>query len=148
MVHGPGWTDVHVRLPAYYVLAALLAIAGLTLMLEAIDRRLRETTLTRGRRWLAGSPLATSAVGWLVRLLVLPGLFQWLYVQPNEVSVERPYIEHNIRFTRQAFGLDKIEEQKFPVSRTFTQATVQNNEEVLSEIRLWAPRALDAVNGI
>jgi uncharacterized membrane protein (UPF0182 family) len=59
--------------------------------------------------------------------------------------VERPYIEYNIYYTRQAFALDKVEEQRYPVSPEFTAAMVDRNEHLLSQVRLWDPRALDAV---
>lgn len=145
VVHGPGWTDVHIRLPAYMVVAALLLIAGIVLIAEAILRRADDTRLSRRRMWITASPLVAAVLCWAIGLILLPGLSQWLYVQPNEVSVERPYIEHNIRLTRQAFQLDKIEEQQFPVSPEFTDSTAEDNHRVLSQVRLWDPRALNKV---
>lgn len=145
VVQGPGWTDVHVRLPAYFTVASLLAVAGMVILIEAINRIVRKATLTRRRLLTVGGPLATAAICWGLGLLLIPVLFQWLYVQPNEVSVERPYIKHNIALTRHAFGLDQIEEQQFPVSDQFTQASAERNREVLSQVRLWDPRALEAV---
>ena len=44
----------------------------------------------------------------------LPALVQRLQVEPAEVSQERPYITHNIAFTRRAFGLEGMIEQSFP----------------------------------
>ena len=38
-----------------------------------------------------------------------PALLQRLSVTPNELVAERPFIAHNIRMTRQAYGLDRIE---------------------------------------
>jgi len=145
VVHGPGWTDTHVRLPVYYVLAVLFAVSGVVLMAEAAVRRFQDSARTRRRMVLTGGPLASGIVAWVVGLGLLPALFQWLHVQPNEVSVERPYIEHNIEFTRRAFQLDKIEEQQYPETAEFDSNSVEENREVLSQVRLWDPRALDAV---
>ena len=43
---------------------------------------------------------------------VYPALVQKFKVVPNEVVLERPYLEHNIRFTRLAYGIDAVEEQE------------------------------------
>ncbi len=150
-VSGPGWTDVHVRLPVYSVMAVILAAGGLI-------------TATPFLRGLAGRPFAkrhadsaywpvlsiivvvvVAGAAWLLLLIILPGVFQWLKVQPNEITLERPYIEHNIAFTRRAFDLAKIEERQFPVEPEFTRQTMEGNRSLLENIRLWDWRALDAI---
>ena len=44
-------------------------------------------------------------------------LVQWLVVVPNEITFEKPYIAHNIRFTRHGFRLDQVEDRQFPARR-------------------------------
>ncbi len=39
-------------------------------------------------------------------------------MKPNELVFERPFIEHNIRMTRQAYGLDRIAEKEFPADES------------------------------
>ena len=75
----------------------------------------------------------------------LPALLQWLVVEPNEITFERPYLARNIEFTLHGFHLDKVEERQFSASGEFTRATVDNNQDLLAEVRLWDWRALDAV---
>jgi hypothetical protein len=82
---------------------------------------------------------------WILGLSIIPGLFQWLRVGPNEITFERPYIENNIKLTRYAFNLNNITEKEFPVSENFTRETVNNNRATFDNIRLWDWRALDAV---
>jgi hypothetical protein len=72
-------------------------------------------------------------------------VLQWLVVKPNEITFEKPYIANNITFTRRAFGLHNIEERPFIPAPEFTLETVKNNRNLLSEVRLWDWRALDAV---
>jgi uncharacterized membrane protein (UPF0182 family) len=91
---------------------------------------------------VAGGPAVLVAVVYALGLGVAPALSQWLYVSPNEITVERPYIEHNIAFTREAFGLQDIESQQYPVAEELSRETISNNQNVLSEVRLWDPRAL------
>jgi uncharacterized membrane protein (UPF0182 family) len=150
VVAGPGWTDAHVRLPAYLVLALLTALLAALPLLPAL------------RRWSAAhlgdlvpqAPSAVPAVGvtwttigalWFVIAGLLPAGFQWLVVEPNEITYERPYIENNIALTREGFGLGRVEQRQYPADEDFTRQTVEQNRHLVSEIRLWDWRALDAV---
>jgi len=145
-VAGPGWTDVHVRWPAYWIMVAVAAAAGSWLLMLAVARRLHDWAAQKSKRFppvrLAGIPVAALAAFWFLALQLVPGAVQWLVVEPNEITVERPYIEHNIEFTRRAFQLDKVEERQFPASAEFTRQTAEQNQHVLSQVRLWDPRAL------
>ena len=82
---------------------------------------------------------------WFLALGVAPVLVQWLRVQPNEITLEAPYIANNIEFTRRGFKLHNVEAREFAVSPTLTQETLSNNQYLLSEVRLWDWRALEAV---
>lgn len=149
VVVGPGWTDVHVRLPAHYMLAALLGVAGAALLVAAASPRaaaLFGGTPTRFRRSIL-VPAAGLATLWIVGLYFVPLLFQWLRVGPNEITVERPYLAHNIEFTRRGFDLEKVEERAFAPSGRLTPEVIAANEHLLSEVRLWDPQALQAVYG-
>ena len=46
---------------------------------------------------------------YVVGVLALPYLFQALVVRPNELSLETPYLNHYIDFTRKAYKLDGIQ---------------------------------------
>ena len=50
-----------------------------------------------------------------VLYLVVPALFQRLYVKPSELDLETPYIARNIASTRQAYNLQQIAVKPFPV---------------------------------
>lgn len=174
IVSGAGWTDHHVRLPGYVLMTLLTLALGLGSMLPAVQIRWRGWLLgrfatksiirlvgaprSRWRSWVRASglvrtpELANAAViwagislTWFVALVLMPALIQWLVVEPNEITKERRYIEYNIAFTRRAFGLQKIEEHQFPASGEFTAEMMRDNQHILSEVRLWDWRALDAV---
>jgi uncharacterized membrane protein (UPF0182 family) len=152
VVYGAGWTDVHVRLPACYVVAGSLAILALVLLVPPVTRVLGRRLPKRFRAspdaragGIVGIPAAVVGTVWVVGLGVLPALSQWLVVQPNELSLEQRYLQHNIAFTREGFGLGRVEVQEFPVEGDFTQEIAHKNERTLSEVRIWDPRALDDV---
>jgi uncharacterized protein len=151
VVTGPGWTDVHVRLPAYLIVAAVTLLLGLSALVPAVYCRLARLFAKR-RLFTENAALLALIAPWLVifgtwflALGVAPGLAQWLRVQPNEISLEAPYIANNIEFTRRGFKLDNVEAREFSVSPSFTQETLSNNQYLLSEVRLWDWRALEAV---
>jgi hypothetical protein len=151
-VYGAGWTDVHVRMPAYYVTAAALVASAVFFFVpratEALARRLEERFGAGSVRLgvaVASTPLVVVGAIWLLGSGVLPGLSQWLLVQPNELAREREYLRHNIEFTRAAFGLGDVEIQEFSVEGELTPEVARDKERLLSEVRLWDPRALDDV---
>ncbi len=148
VVAGAGWTDIHVRLPGYG-LAALATVSFGLLPLHAGVRRRLSARLVDNPLWrdLAGAAVlwALAPLSWLLLLGFVPLLVQWMVVEPNEITFEREYIAHNIRFTRHGFRLDEVEERQFPASERLTAKMVADSEHVLSEARLWDMRALDAV---
>ena len=151
VVYGPGWTDVNVRLPMMWLVLGVCALAGLALLIPALRDRLRYW-LSGRFRWLGANPgsfllawAAMLALLWFVALGVVPALFQNFKVNPNEITLEKPYIINNIQFTRTAFNLEKVEEREYPVTDVFTRETVAQNQRIFTNIRLWDYRALDAV---
>lgn len=151
VVSGPGWSDVYIRLPGYTITAVIALISALFLALPSTRRWLmgffRKTQVQAMHLIPAilGTLFGVNLIAWLIVLAILPGAFQWLKVEPNEISVETPYISNNIEFTRFAFELDGVEEKEYPVSQEFNEKTVESNEGMFSNIRLWDWRALDEV---
>jgi uncharacterized protein len=76
--------------------------------------------------------------------LALPAVVRAVYVRPNEISIERPYIERHIQATRIAFGLDRnATERTFTTSGQETVDAVQD-AALLDNVRLWDLRAYGA----
>ena len=48
---------------------------------------------------------------------VFPALFQRVLVKPNELQWEKPYLQHNITLTRQAYNLQQITVKPFPAEQ-------------------------------
>ena len=152
VVAGPGWTDVNVRLPAYGIAAIVTLVLGAAPLVPGLESR-----FGRVMRWLLGwkeqrlelAPLATAwlaiVVVWIFALVFVSNLIQYLVVEPNEISFEKPYIAHNIDFTRRGFRLHEVEERQFPAEEELTREVVHDSQHLLSEARLWDVRALDAV---
>jgi uncharacterized membrane protein (UPF0182 family) len=131
-VFGAGYTDVNARLPVTYV---LMAFAVLTALAILVSIRVGGFML----------PAGTLGVWLLVAIFggqVYPVSVQRLSVDPNEFEKEREYIERNITMTRQAFGLDQIDERPFPAALTVSQEEVDANPDTIRNIRLLDVRPL------
>jgi len=86
-------------------------------------------------RWAAWMALA------LVVSFVLPRAVSALYVSPNEISLQRPYIQRHIQATRSAFGLEQnVHEQEFEVQPD-APIDVAKNSATLENVRLWDTHA-------
>ena len=78
----------------------------------------------------------------LVLAEVFPVLFERLFVKPDELRLEQPYLERNIRLTREAYNLHRITAKPFPVEQNLTFNTLQANQATIDNIRLWDEQPL------
>ena len=129
---GATYTDVHVRLTAITIVAALLVLGALAAASAGVTRR--------SLVWLAGAA-APAAAAYLIAGLVASYVSGFI-VKPNELVREGPYIEHNIAFTRQAYGLNRIVARQFPAEGTVAAADPAANTATLQNVRLWDWRVL------
>ena len=132
IVFGAAYTDIYASLPALGVLTVVAAVAAAACLAQ-IARS--------GLRIVAGGLILLGLV-WIGGLGIYPALLQRLSVTPNELVAERPFIAHNIRMTRQAYGLDRIEERSFPSEETLDARALERNAPTIENIRLWDHRPL------
>ncbi|HTW90068.1 MAG TPA: UPF0182 family protein [Candidatus Binataceae bacterium] len=67
-----------------------------------------------------------------------------LWVKPDELRIETPYIKRNITMTRQAYRLDGFDVRPFLASGKLTLDSVNQDAATIKNIRLWDPRPLIA----
>lgn len=72
--------------------------------------------------------------------LGLPTIVQFTYVSPNELTLERDYIERHIQATRQAYAINTGKEEFLSLSETPT-LDVEANSVLVDNIRLWDEQA-------
>jgi uncharacterized membrane protein (UPF0182 family) len=123
---GASYSDVYARIPFLgLTTAVLIAGAALSLWHGFGDR---------------GWPLPLAVVlyfGVSAAGGVYAGLLQRLVVTPNEQNVERPFIEHNIAATRDAYALDRVEERQVSGDAELTAADIVTNADTIENVRLW-----------
>jgi hypothetical protein len=132
LIYGAGYADVHATLPVLRVelfLCLLTAVAFLA-----------------GAKWGRVRP-ALYSVGLLVAVAVLggsiyPEIVQRFIVSPNEIDRERDYIANAIKFTRQAYALDRFEEREFSAVEDLSLDDIRKNEATFRNVRMWDHKPL------
>jgi len=139
VVFGASYADIHAKLPAQWILMAVVIILmGIVLA----------SVLRRKSRWVI-----YGVGGWVVAGIIVGGVFpalvQRFQVQPNELAREAAYIEYNIQGTRDGFALSQVEEEAFPAEKSPSYQDVVQNRQTIDNIRLWDHRPLkDTYNQI
>jgi hypothetical protein len=132
IVFGATYTDTHASLPALGILAILSVLCAAACVVQIGRPRMRPVLAS----------LVVLGVVWVGGLGIYPALLQRFRVTPNELEAERPFITHNIRMTRQAYGLNRIVEQEFPARDNLDAQAIDRNEATIKNIRLWDYRPL------
>ncbi len=127
VVFGAGYTDANARLHAFSIMGVVtLVVAGLFIV----------------SLWRQGFslPITSIALYFLV-FLTISGLYPWIQqsvvVEPNELDKEAPFIDYNLKFTRQAYGLTNVQREKFAVTDSLDTAALAQNTATLDNLRLW-----------
>ncbi|MEM9482443.1 MAG: UPF0182 family protein [Cyanobacteria bacterium P01_F01_bin.116] len=132
VVFGAGYTDVNARMQAYGIMGFITIAVGILFVASL---------------WRSGFLLPLAAISLYVAIfLLITGLYPWaqqkFVVEPNELQKESPYIADNIALTRQAYGLDIVQQQSFEVKNQLDGATLARNSATIDNIRLWDYRPL------
>jgi uncharacterized protein len=127
VVVGAGYTDAHIELPVLWVLVGLACVTAMASVANVWVRTYKLPAV--GAVLVFGSSLV---LGTLV-----PALFQRLFVKPNELQLEKPFLQHNIALTRQAYNLQLITAKPFPADQSLTWQMLQANKATVDNIRLW-----------
>ncbi len=127
IIFGAGYTDIHARL---YILRVLIALTILSGGLFIIG-------IFKGSWKVMFAPLGLTTLVYVVAFLIYPALFQKLKVTPNELDLEKPFIEHHIKFTRFGYDLEGIKVSPFDVSYNLTAQDIDRNNATIKNIRLW-----------
>jgi uncharacterized protein len=129
---GVTYTDAHVTLNGMLIVCAALVVGAVIAAVNGV-------TVARGR-WIAAAILPAALC--FISLQVVEWYVSSFIVKPNELVREQPYIAHNIRLTRQAYGLDGVSQHEFPAETDVAATDPANNQATLQNIRLWDWRAL------
>jgi uncharacterized membrane protein (UPF0182 family) len=121
VVVGASYTDVQVELPVLWLLIGLAVLASLASLVNVWVRTYKFPAA--GAVLLFGSSLVLGQV--------FPALFQRVFVKPSELQLEKPYLQHNISLTQQAYNLQQITVKPFPAEQNLTFQKLQDNKPTI-----------------
>ncbi|MDT6984617.1 UPF0182 family protein [Streptomyces lusitanus] len=130
---GLRYVDANAYLPAKTILFCIAVICALLFF----------ATLWR-RTW----QLPVIGFGLMVLSAILigglyPAIVQKFQVQPNEQAKEAPYVEKNLKATREAYGIDDSQVTEYPgVAETKDQAKLRDDVAGAASIRIMDPNVV------
>ena len=132
VAYGASYSDVHAKLPAYWVLLVLSVLVAVLLLAAPWVKRWRWVVYAVGLYFVV-----LIGLSW-----IYPAIVEQYVVKPNELANEMPYIRNNIKFTRLGYGLNKAREEPFRVRGGMSYNDILTNQSTIHSIRLWDRRPL------
>ncbi|MCX5908141.1 MAG: UPF0182 family protein, partial [Deltaproteobacteria bacterium] len=127
VVFGPGYTDVTTQLWILKLLMGVTFCAGLTVLYLLFRKDWR----------LPAIGIGAFLVVLIIGTGVYPSFVQRFKVLPNEIALEKPYIERNIKYTRLAYQLNAVKSVEFPAEEKLSYDDLKRNDLTIKNIRLW-----------
>ena len=124
-VYGAGWTDVHIRLWTFRILA-ILAVVGAIVVVYAVKKQKLKSIL-----YLPTAMLVVGVAGFVIAMVT-----QSLVVAPDELNKESKYLKYNINFTQHAYNLNHVSKMSFPANSNLSAKDIQSNKVTISNIHI------------
>lgn len=122
---GASYTDVHVTLPLLKALIVLCILSSFIIFFSIIRGKVKTIIYT---------------AAFIVLFILFEGVASFvvekIIVAPNAREKEMPFLEHNIQYTRKAFGLENIKEIDFDVKNDLTSKDIAENKNTIDNIRV------------
>ena len=133
VVVGAAYTDVNVELPVLFLLVGLASAAAFASWANIWVRSYKLPAV--GAVLVFGSSF--------VLALAFPALFQRVYVKPNELQLETPYLQRNIALTREAYNLRQFTVKPFPAEQGLTFQSLRPQPRDHRQYSAMGPSAAD-----
>ncbi len=132
VVHGISYTDRIINIPVAYILAAVAVLGAIWIIF----------TIRKGNiKWML-----TPIVVYFAVIILGQGtsaIVQNYIVEPNEFQREKPYLEHNLNYTRKAYDLEDIKVTEHPGNQaSLNEEMIKNNELTINNVRINDARPL------
>ena len=125
VLYGAGFTDINITLWMYRILIGLSLVAAIMFVIGIAGKKFKMILTVPVIMIVVG--LIGSGTAYVVQ--------NWV-VSPDEINKESQYLERNIKYTRLAYGLDKVTTKTFNATSDLTFEDIQNNPETISNIRI------------
>ncbi|WP_291583263.1 UPF0182 family protein [Clostridium sp. UBA6640] len=122
---GASYTDMRVSLKFYRAISIVGLVASVVVFFSIITSKVK--------------PIIYSIVLMFVLIIgegVSTTFVEKFIVQSNEKTLEKPFIEYNIDYTRKAFNIDEIKEENYNVINNLTQEDIKDNKDIIDNIKI------------
>jgi uncharacterized protein len=135
VVYGAGYIDVAIKQYVPVIISLILILSAIGLLLVWW---VRDSSTLSDKRILLGMVITIFLVSTLGGITA--GLLQEFKVSPNELALEKPYIEDNIKMTNLAYGLDEVSVKPYPLTYNLSSDILEDPS--ITNVRLWDYRPL------
>lgn len=129
---GPMFQDVNAVIPGRQILSGIALIVALLFLVTAFTGKWR-------------LPVIGTAL-FIVSSLVIGVAYPWgvqqFQVKPDEKSLEAEYISRNIEATREAYGVDKVQVERYDAVTTAEKGALRDDAVATSNIRIMDPEVI------
>ncbi|RLP70192.1 UPF0182 family protein [Mycetocola reblochoni] len=129
LITGANYTDVTATIPGHTILAGIAIVVALLFFVTAV--------IGRWRMPIVGTALLV--VSALLIGTAYPWAVQRFQVVPNQRSLEAEYIQRNIDMTREAYGVDEMEEIDYDARTDAEPGALRADAETTANIRIIDP---------
>ncbi|MDO4241681.1 MAG: UPF0182 family protein, partial [Microbacteriaceae bacterium] len=129
VITGASYADVHGFIPGVQILAAIIGLVAVLFIVTAVTGKWRVSIMGTALTVLAALLLGSG----------YPWALQQFKVRPDEKSIEAEYIAHNIAATRAAYGIDKVEVQRYEAVTSAAPGALRDDAVATSNVRLMDP---------
>lgn len=127
VVFGPGYAEVTTQVWILKLLMGLSGLAGIGILSYLFIRNWR----------VPAAVVLVFVFTVVVGRGLYPAFIQRFKVIPNEIVLEKPYLEQNIKYTRIAYNIHDIEDKEFPADDNLSMEDIRRNDPTIENIRLW-----------
>lgn len=122
---GASYTDTKITLKFYIAIAIVAIFSSIIVFIGILKSKIK--------------PIIASLV--VIAILVvsegiISGVWQRLIVKSNERRLETPFIEYNMKYTKQAFGIDNVKEKLYPLTNVLTKESIEKNKDTIGNIKI------------
>ncbi|HUH52561.1 MAG TPA: UPF0182 family protein [Microbacteriaceae bacterium] len=129
---GATYTDANAIIPAKQIMAAIAVLVALLFIVAAITGKWQAPVVGTG----------LLIVSSLVVGIGYPWAVQEFKVNPDEKSLEATYLQRNIDATRDAFGLNSVEVERYDAVTDATPGALRNDAFTTANIRIMDPEII------
>ena len=122
-IYGAGVTDTTIKLWGYRILPILIVLSVFMAIREFNKNRTKKVIM-----WILVVP------AYIIILLIVMGLFQLIFITPNELDKEKNNIQNNIEYTKQAYDINSEVFTIDNATENITKDTLEAYEETISNI--------------